>query len=404
MGAAMTDVQKKAERNLRLLLIYTICANGLFILPVIVPYYRDEIGLGFREFMIGEAVFSALMILMEVPTGWISDIWGRRKTLAASAAAQVLGWSLLLNADSFLSAVVAQGTLAIAVSLFSGTNSAMLYDTLLEAGREDEYRRREGQRLGASLYSIGIASMLGGFMYEVNHMLPLVATILTMTLGMVATLLMQEPLRHRQAIHKNPLADMAATFRYALRGHPEVGGIILLSAILFASTKMMMWSQQPYYMALGIPETWFGILGAGGFILGGTASAIGHRLDGRFSNVGVLRTLLAWAILASAGAGMLVGAHGIVLLMSGSFIFGMGWPRVQAAINRRVASARRATILSCASLMVHMVSIPLLVLTGTMQDWKGIGASLMMLALLLIMLGGVASLLIGRKQAQAAPE
>ncbi|HEY8190896.1 MAG TPA: MFS transporter, partial [Alphaproteobacteria bacterium] len=399
----MTDAQKKVERNLRLLIVYTICANGLFILPVIVPYYRDEIGLGFREFMIGEAAFSTLMILMEVPTGWISDVWGRRKTLMASAAAQVAGWSLLLYADSFLTAVMAQAALAVAVSLFSGTNSAMLYDSLLEAGREDEYRRLEGRRLGLGLYSIGIASMLGGFMYQVHHMLPLVATIISMMVGFVVTFLMKEPSWHRQAVHKNPFADMAVTFRYALRGHPEVGGIILLSAILFASTKMLMWAQQPYYMALGIPEGWFGALAACGFLLGGTASAIGHRLDGRFSNVGVLRTLLIWAVLAAAGAGVWSGAHGVVLLMSGSFIFGIGWSRVQAAINKRVVSGRRATILSCASLMVHMFSIPLLVLTGTMQEWQGIGASLMLLAFLLLTVGGTASLLLKKRSAPVVP-
>lgn len=235
-------------------------------------------------------------------------------------------------------------------------------------------------------------------------MLPLIATIASVMIGCLATFLMKEPLWHKQAVHKNPFADMAVTFRYALRGHPEVGGIILLSAILFASTKMMMWAQQPYYMALGIPEGWFGALAACGFLLGGTASAIGHRLDGRFSNVGVLRTLLVWAALAAAGAGLWTGNHGVVLLMSGSFIFGIGWSRVQAAINRRVASGRRATILSCASLMVHMFSIPLLVLTGTMQEWQGIGASLLLLSLLLLVIGGTASLLMGGRKALAVPE
>ena len=396
----MNAAHKKTNRNLRLLQVYTICANAIFVLPVLVPYYRDEIGIGFREFMIGEAVFSAVMILMEVPTGWLSDIWGRKKTLVASAAAQIFGWALLLHADSFLEAAVAQGALGIAVSLFSGTNSAMLYDSLLEAGREDEYRRREGGRMGLGLYAVGIASLLGGFMYQIHHMLPLAATILFVAFGFVATLMMTEPSRHREAVHKNPFADMAATFRYALHGHAEVGGIILLSAVLFATTKMLMWSQQPYYIMLGLPEGWFGVLTAAGLFLGGTASTFGHHIDGRFSNVGVLRALLLWVALAATVAGLWTGWHGVPLLMSGSFIFGMGWARVQAAINKRVSSARRATILSCASLMVHVFSIPLLILTGWVEDIWGIGASLLMLAGILLSLGGgAASLLLHRRRA-----
>lgn len=232
-------------------------------------------------------------------------------------------------------------------------------------------------------------------------MLPLAATILFVTFGFITTLMMTEPSWHKEVAHKNPFADMAATFRYALHGHAEVGGIILLSAILFATTKIMMWSQQPYYIMLGLPEGWFGVLTAAGLLLGGTASTFGHRIDGRFSNVGVLRMLLLWAVLAATAAGLWTGWHGVPLLMSGSFIFGMGWSRVQAAINRRVPSARRATILSCASLMVHVFSIPLLVLTGWVENSGGIGASLLMLVGVMLLLGGAANLLLRRRRITA---
>lgn len=144
----MTDAQKRANRNVTLLLLHTVCVNMIFILPVLVPYYRDVIGIGFREFMIGEAAFSAVMILMEVPTGWLSDVWGRKKTMVVSTVTGLAGWGLLWHADSFAEAVIAQASLGVAVSLLLGTNSALLYDSLLGAGREGEYRALEGRRHG----------------------------------------------------------------------------------------------------------------------------------------------------------------------------------------------------------------------------------------------------------------
>lgn len=402
MGAAMTDAQKRANRNVTLLFLHTVCVNMVFILPVLVPYYRDVIGIGFREFMIGEAAFSAVMILMEVPTGWLSDVWGRRKTMIASAIAALAGWSLLWHADSFTEAVIAQASLGVAVSLISGTNSALLYDSLLEAGREGEYRRLEGRRHGIGLYAVGVASLLGGFMYQWDPTAPVIAVVIVEVLALAVALALTEPVRHREAVRANPFVDMAETVRYAVHGHVEIAGIILLSAVLFAATKNLMWAQQPYYIMLHLPEGWFGVLMAVGFLLGGTASAFGHRLDGRLSNIGVLRSLMLWTIVAAVLAGLFPGYGGVALLLSGSFIYGMGYPRVQAAINKRVSSARRATILSAASLSVHVFSIPLMLLTGHVAGLYGIRAALIMLAVLTGIGGAIAVLIIKMRNRSGA--
>ena len=397
----MNVVHKRAHRNIRLLQMYTICANAMFLLPVLIPYYRDVIGIGFHEFMIGEAVFSAVMIVMEVPTGWISDVWGRKKTLVASVMTALLGWGLLWHADSFWDAIIAQGVLGIYVSLASGTNSALLYDSLLELGRADEYRRLESRRHGTGLYAVAGASLLGGFMYQWHPMAPLAGVIAVDCAALVFTLLMIEPAYHKEAVRKHPIADMVGTVRFAVHGHVEVAAIILLSALLFAMTKSLLWAQQPYYIMLHLPESWFGVLSCTGFLVGATAGTFGYKLDGRLSNVAALEILLVGAVLICAVAGLWPGNHGVALLLAGSFIYGIGAPRVQAAINKRVPSARRATILSAASLAVHVVSIPLMILSGWVSDAYGITAALVIMAAVMAVGGGAASLLLRHRKITA---
>lgn len=56
------------SRNIRLLEIFNICLNGLFIMPVLIPYYRDEIWLNFQQLF---------FIPLSVAVGWLvtrSDI------------------------------------------------------------------------------------------------------------------------------------------------------------------------------------------------------------------------------------------------------------------------------------------------------------------------------------------
>lgn len=400
----MKGFERISDRNIKLITIQTLFLNMIFVLPVIVPYYRDEIGIGFREFMIGETVFSAIVVLMEVPTGWVADIWTRRKTMLASMLANIAGYFILWRADSFFEAVAAQAVIAVGVSLMSGAISALLYESLMEDGREGEFRRREGFRVGFGLYVIAASCAVGGFLYGIDHRLPAFLSFATSVAGLCATLAIKEPARHRQAVHKNPFADVAQAVRYAVRGHAEVGGIMVLSAILFACTKITMWSQQPYYVMLGMSAAWMGVLGAAGFLLGGISGQFGHVFDGRFSNVGVLAAFIGWVAFVCLACGLFPGWHAVPLLLAGgTVVFGLCWPRAQAALNRRVDSARRATILSAANMGVHLISMPLMLVTGWITDEAGIRWSLLFMAALLAA-GAVAALpLVRRRHGRKAP-
>jgi hypothetical protein len=57
------------NRNIQLCILYSVFINFVFILPIIVPYLTT-IGISFQEFLIGEAVFAAVVILCEVPSGF----------------------------------------------------------------------------------------------------------------------------------------------------------------------------------------------------------------------------------------------------------------------------------------------------------------------------------------------
>jgi MFS family permease len=378
----------RIKRNLNLLWIFTICTNTLFLIPVILPYYSDVIGIGYREFLLGEAGFAFAIVLFDVPTGWISDVWRRKHTLALGIVINVVGWGSLLFAHSLWQAVLAQFMLGIGYSLISGTHTALLYDSLLSVEREQEYRRNEGKRLALSLYAIAGASVVGGFLYTHDHFLPIYAMLVTYIGGFISALMMDEPERHKHIRKKHPVIDILQTLKYALHGHAEIAFIIIFTAVMFCSTKQIMWSQQPYYMALHFPNAAFGILMAVGYCLGGLSSHMGHLLDGKVKTFRAL--VIAWlaAFLISITAGASINYIGVMLLMfGGSCIFGMTSPRVNVAINRLVGSDRRATILSTQSFMTNLLAIPMNAFTGFVSSYGGVRYSLFAVAAWLCLAG-----------------
>jgi MFS family permease len=354
--------------------------NMAFVIPVIMPFYRDQMGLSFRDFLVGESAFAATVLLLDVPMGWVSDQWKRKHVLATGTLIMLSGYALLLVAHSLAMAALAQSVIGIGICFLNGTNTAILYESLMAEGREAEYRKREGRRAGFGLYAVAGASILGGLMYPHIHQLPVVLTVVMQNFALLAAGMLDEPERHRKRPEKHPVADIVETTRYALR-HPEVGLIIIFAGVMFCSTKLIMWSQQPYYMALGLREETFGLLMAVGFVLGGFTSQMAYKLDGKVNTHKALMLAWAMAVTACLGAAMSVGWHGVALLMvGGTCIYGIAAPRVSEAINRHVGSERRATVLSTQSLCVSVLFIPVSWVMGHVSDAYGVQATLVALA------------------------
>ena len=81
------------------------------------------------------------------------------------------------------------------------------------------------------------------------------------------------------------------------------------------------------------------------------------------------------------------------LFLVGLLGYAMGQPRINAAINGHVGSERRATILSTASLMVHLLFIPTSAIVGWISEQGGIMASLLWIGWQLMILSGIGMVL-----------
>lgn len=381
------------RKNIRLLYIFTVLMNSVFILPVVLPYYRDEMGLTFHDFLIGESVFALILILADVPTGYLADRWGRRKTLALGALVTAISYSLLAMATGFWSALLSQGAIGIGVALISGANSAFLYDTLLSQGREKEYRQREGFRFALQLYSCALACVVGGYLYTIDHHLPLYIEIGLQLIAIIVALNFVEPPRHKLVAEKHPLKDVRDTLVYVLHGHKEIAGIVLLMVIVFSTTKICMWGIQSYADALKIPEIYNGWIISAVMLCGAVSGHFGHKILPNLRGQQALQGLILMLVIMLLVAGFSMSYVGIIALGLEAFVFGFGMPRAQEVINNLVDSSRRATVLSTANLATSLGFIPLSQLIGVVTDKAGIDTALIVYAGVLVLLAMVAKLI-----------
>ncbi len=389
--------QREPIAEIRQLYFINILRSATFYLPVIIPYYHDVAGVDFAGFLIGEAFFAGAMMVLEVPTGYLSDVWTRRMNLFVSGLFWTMATAYLLVANSLLDVILVQLLMAVGASMASGTVQAMLYEYLAESGRESKFRKVEGLRFSLGFYTLMVTALPAGLLYALDPRLPVVLALVSQIAMTALSFGLREPQRLRRAAEKNPFYDMLKTMHYALYGHREIAAIILMAAVMFSATKLLMWIQQPYYAAAGIPVVWYGVMSAAAFGMIAVSSQLAHKLERWISPVMLMGVLMLVLLGIALLAGNFLLAIFAPLLLVGQAMYGVANPVVSDVISQRAEPERRATILSAQSLLASLFFTILSIPYGWLAEHQGVQVSLLALADVLVVLGLPAWLLLLRQ-------
>lgn len=131
----------KIRRNILLFKLYYLFASMWPLSALAVVYFQQITG----SYVFALGMFSILSVVQsiaEVPTGILSDKIGRRKTMILSAVFELLA-SLMFALAGTLShkclLIVGVIVWAIAEAFASGTDDAMMYETMEELRKSDKY-------------------------------------------------------------------------------------------------------------------------------------------------------------------------------------------------------------------------------------------------------------------------
>ena len=159
------------ESNIWKLYIIKALRWFMLIMPIIVLFFQEN-GLSMKEVLLLQSFFSIGVILFEIPSGYFSDVIGRKTTIILGCVLGFIGFSVYSFSYGFLGFLIAELILGLGSSFLSGTNSALIYDTLVQSKKEKDYKKIEGRLASIGNFSEAIASFLGGFVALISLRTP----------------------------------------------------------------------------------------------------------------------------------------------------------------------------------------------------------------------------------------
>ena len=170
---ATTDITG-ATRNVAIYPWFKFCQSLIFWQAIWFLYFQNE--LSAAEAILLYAIYDVATTALEVPSGYMSDRLGRRFTLIASAIAGIAGAALLALGNSFWVFALAQVLLGAKIAFASGTDSALLYESLAATGRQNEIERQELKAWRFSFSALAISAVMGGALALQTDALPFFAS------------------------------------------------------------------------------------------------------------------------------------------------------------------------------------------------------------------------------------
>ncbi|HEV8281797.1 MAG TPA: MFS transporter [Candidatus Limnocylindrales bacterium] len=347
-----------------------------FLIPVValVPLSR---GLTLTEIGVVFSMVGVVVLVLELPTGGLSDSLGRRPVLIAASGLSILSLGLFTVADSFglfLTAMAIQGVFR---ALDSGPLEAWYVDQTLHADPEASIER--GLSYANSILGVAIASgalLSGGLvaLHPIASIEPLTLPLLValalgvINLGAIVTLLSEAPRA------RDPKA-VARSIRAVPGVVAEGLGLLRGSRVLAALVAVeVFWGFSMVTFETFFPIRLSGLVGgedAAAAIMGPVGSAAWLAAAGGAGGVlllsrriGVARAAVLLRVTQGATIvfmGLVSGVAGVVAAYLACYVaHGASNPLHTTLLHRQVDSAHRTTVLS----MNSMVSMPAFAVGG----------------------------------------
>lgn len=365
-------MDKKIRRNINLDYISTFITN-LNMQSSIWVLYLAYCGMNLMQIGLLEGIYHATSIVCEIPSGALADLVGRRKSMMLGRICVTISCIIMLFTRNFWWFAISFLLQALGNNFNSGSEEALVYDSMICLGEEEDYIRINGRINTVIEVSQAIATVAGGVLAEYSYFVCYAACTVISLLAFVPVMFMKEPPVLKDGEKEEHLTAGRLVARHfqtsfgILASDLRILKIVTYFSVVFAAHTLLFFYSQQYYSDMGYNKIQISII----MLFAGLASCLGAILSEKlyrrfekkisvFSTAMIALTLVFYSIGNPVlSIGMFIGAN---------FFNSVLYPIESESLNRIIPSEQRATLISVNSMFFSIVMIVTFPVVGALAD------------------------------------
>ena len=352
---------------------------------VIERLYAVERGLTIQQTVYLEIIYAITIMVFEIPSGIISDIWSRRNVMILSAFFNFLDLYILATSTSFAYFALWAFLAAISGSLHSGTSNSLYYDSLKQVNQEADFEKHIGFCGLLSSLSSGLGAIIGSFTaIKFGYTFNVYLSLFSVLISVIVAFTLIEPKKSEEFSEESkkiPLKEIISFYKsdYLLFY------ITIISISMMASISYVDEYWQIYFEKVGVPLYLFGIYSVSRESLSSLSNFLAYKVKEKFSLKNIFFVSFIFSAFCITLSGLIANKFGIVFMMIVFIALGIVEVLSIGYIHSKVDSIYRATTESVFALADNTVTILAGLLFGYITTYSSIFDGFIFLGLFMIM-------------------
>lgn len=360
------------KKQLRKLYLYELI-SGFQIVDAVWVVFLLQRGFSIAQVGIAEGVFHVVSMCCEIPSGMVADLIGRKRTLVLSGLVSAAGSLCMILTNAFPMILVAMGLNALSYNLVSGSREALTYDSLLEAGAQEEYLRVSAIQEKLYLFVFAAANLFSvvtvSLGYEKGYLISMVQGICCS----IVAFRIWEPGRENTKQHEKNRNWTRILRKHVIESgkffvtHGFAARRMLISGVAAAGYYIVFMLLQQHLVEQGLQAKWIGIP----LLLISFGGMAGASLGEKTGKVKIKFLLLAGGVLE----GVLIVFSGMPALpgcvLAAAFAHGISEMlaiRIGDENQKVFSSEVRATMVSVENMVYSVVMVVLSPVVGWLSE------------------------------------
>ena len=339
---------------------------------------------GFTLFEIGifETVFHITSLTMEVPTGMVADLYGRKFSRILGIASYLVYAVIMIYSANFVVIIIGFIFCGLSYTFESGSGEALVYDSLLQMKKEDDFMKINGRKEVIYQAATGISLFIGGYIAMKSFGLTFQITALFYILAFVVLMFMRETPMKKKEKHKSfkeLISNHYIESTKTVFQNKRLLFLIIIGAMMAAPITSMFMYLQNHLFSLGYSLFAIGVLLAMHSLFAAVGGITAYKLEKKYKEKKILifvplfMIISFWLILVDS----IIFVPFVIL----GFLDSVFYVVLGDYINKVIPSETRATALSFSGLAFSVVMIIIFPIIGLLGDYYGLKTSFFILAI-----------------------